>query len=218
MAPTKSGKGNTTNIDESDLEILINKVCTQFVNQLEQKFDQKLEKLDKNVIELSNSIKNLNKMVTSNNNAIESIMAKCDILEQRGKRNALRINGIPEKEGEVVPNIVISLITNTLKLTCTEQDIDSAFRIGKAIGEQGTRTILVNFVSNIKRTQVFNAKKLLKKSNITMYEDLTQERYELLMAAKKKYGSDKAWSAGGKVYVICNSENKKVLIKSKNEL
>lgn len=105
-----------------------------------------------------------------------------------------------------------------LKVPCTHQDIDCAFRIGKQINSEKPPAILVNFVSNIKRTQVFNAKKLLKKTSHSIYEDLTQRRYELLMAAKKKYGVGKVWSVNGKIFLLKGNDNQKIQIYSLGDL
>lgn len=218
MPPAKSNKGSSVSNDEVDIESLINKVCTTFVKQLECKMDENLEKLDKKLVEVSNSIKLLNVTATSNCKAIEDLSVANDNLEQYSKKNSLRFLGVAESENEVVVKGILHLINNTLKVPCNYQDIDCAFRMGKHINGDKPRVILVNFVSNIKRAEVFYAKKSLKKTKVSVHEDLTHRRYELLMAAKNKYGVGKVWSANGKIFLLKGDDNRKIVINSLNDL
>lgn len=218
MPPTKSSKGSSTNCEDTDVESLINRVCTSFVHQLESRIDQKLDKLGEKLNEVTNSIKLLNNTVNTNSKAIKDFEEKCDIIEQYAKKNSLRFLGVAGGNDEVLVDVVTSLISNTLKVPCTKQDIDCAFRIGKHSNAEKPPPILVNFISNIKRAQVFNSKKLLKSTNISIHEDLTHRRYELLKAAKKRYGVGKVWSANGKIFLLKGNGNEKIQINSLSDL
>ncbi|KAJ8981913.1 hypothetical protein NQ317_008818 [Molorchus minor] len=107
------------------------------------------------------------------------------------------------------------LITK-LNVICLNTDIDSVFRIGKSNNSNKPRAVLVNFVTNIKRNEVYYARKLLKGSGILMFEDLTKQRFNLLVSAKSKYGKRDAWSANGRIYVL--QDNIKRLINSSEDL
>ncbi|KAJ8947787.1 hypothetical protein NQ318_019459 [Aromia moschata] len=48
--------------------------------------------------------------------------------------------------------------------------------------------------------------------------NLTKQRYDLLQAAKKKLGKNRAWSTAGKIYVLDAESNKKRYVESLNEL
>lgn len=221
----KSTRSAASNSDDggfntdASIEKLINKVCANFADQLECKINKQFVKLEDKLSEINNSMKSLNAKVESNSDAIACIEAKYDYVEQSLKKNALRFHGLAEAEGENINDIIITFINTKLKIPCNIRDIDYAFRLGRYDNSiVKPRTILVNFVQNIIRNEVFSAKKLLKNSQFTIFEDLTPTRYETLVAAKKKFGNGKVWSAGGKVYVWNDRENKKIVLNSKNDL
>ncbi|KAJ8931303.1 hypothetical protein NQ314_015804 [Rhamnusium bicolor] len=160
--------------------------------------------MNNQLVSFAQSFNSLNTSVEQNKKSIEEVNKKLDLSSQYAKRNSLRFYGFDENDDDIV-QVVVDFISNILKVPCTIQDIDCAFRIGKSLKNDGKpRSVLVNFVNNWKRSQVFAAKKNLTKSgtNIVIFEDLTNGRYEALLAAKEKYGRDKAWSAGGKIFVL----------------
>lgn len=59
----------------------------------------------------------------------------------------------------------------------------------------------------MKKTEVFGAKKLLKNLYIAIFEDLLHKL--LLKSAKKKFGNNKVWSAGGKILAWSEKNGKK---------
>lgn len=222
---SKSTRSVASNSDDSNsntdasVEKLISKVCANFASQLECKINKQFEKLEDQLSEITNSLKSLNTKVESNSKVIAHIDEKYDFIEQSLKRNSLRFHGFAETEGENVNDIIIAFINTHLKIPCSVRDIDYVFRVGRYDNSSvRPRAIVINFVHNTIRNAVFNAKKLLKKSQFSIFEDLTSRRYELLVAAKKKFGNTKVWSAGGKVYMWNGSENKKIMINSKNDL
>ncbi|KAJ8929604.1 hypothetical protein NQ314_017711 [Rhamnusium bicolor] len=176
------------------------------INEKNEKLNKldKLEEMNNQLVSFAQSFNSLNTSVEQNKKSIEEVNKKLDLSSQYAKRNSLRFYGFDENDDDIV-QVVVDFISNILKVPCTIQDIDCAFRIGKSVKNDGKpRSVLVNFVNNWKRSQVFAAKKNLKKSvtNIVIFEDLTKGRYEALLAAKEKYGRDKAWSAGGKIFVL----------------
>lgn len=212
MPAGRSGRGNQDdNMDAT--EKLISKVCANFSKQLESKLDDRFEKFEKKLSEMSDSMKALSTKISNNSDSISIIEDKFEIFEQATKRNTLRFLGFEEHEDEDVVDVVINLVNNKLKVSCNPCDIDSAFRVGKRQNDHGkSRAIMVNFVQNIKRNEVFNAKKQLKNTVFAIFEDLTPRRYELLLAAKKKYGKNLVWSSGGKIYLWNESQSKRQLL------
>lgn len=213
---SNSTKDNANMDDEAAIEQLINKVCIKFVNQLESKFDSKFAELSDKLLEVSSSVKQINNAVNENKNSIEVLNNKVASLEQQLKKNALRFHGFCLEENENVPEMIAIYIKEKLKVLCTTQDIDYAFPVGKSDKPEKPPAILVNFTSNIKRNEVFAAKRLSKNTGIAIFEDLTKERHKLLMTAKNKFGNSQAWSSGGKVYVLRN--NKKCILNSEKDM
>ncbi|CAH1173853.1 unnamed protein product [Phaedon cochleariae] len=191
-------------------EDFIDKVCTNFAEKYDSKIVKKLDLI-------SESFEKLNETVNSNTKYIKNIEGRIAIMDQYAKRNTLRIYGVEEVANEVVLKTVATFIKSKLNIACSSADIDCAFRVGKDEKDSTkVRPILVNFVNNWKRTEIFRAKKLLKGSEFSIYEDLTKKNYELLIAAKKKYGNSQVWSAGGKIRVLHNT--KTVTLNDMNDL
>lgn len=192
-------------------EELVNKVCADFASKIEAKIDKKFEKLYDKLNDITKSLSNIGLKVANNQKAISSIENTCDALQQLTKRSSLRIQGLQEERaGETVLDNVVEFFKKELCVNCTETDIDSVFRIGQP--NEKSRTVIVNFVRYVKRCEVLNAKKNLKDKGVSIFEDLTKARYGLLIEAKKKFGNKKAWSAGGKIYIWKDNENRKYVI------
>lgn len=122
----------------------------------------------------------------------------------------MRFHGIKEENNEDTFGLVLQFVNDKLNIPCEQRDIDSVYRIGKFDADSvRPRTIVTHFCNGWIRDRIFNAKKLLKRTGISIFEDLTKIRYELLSSAKKKVGVQRVWSTGGKIYVWCNKQNKK---------
>lgn len=202
MGPTRA-----TSKENEDIERLINKVCANFINQLEVKFNAGFEELGKKVSEACNSIKSASLAISQNSQDISDLKIKIDALEQRERRNSLRLCGFQEEDNEDLLQNVTEFISRTLMIPCSPGEIDYVFRIGKKT-KDNPRSIRINFLNNFKRNMVFAAKRILKGSSCVLYEELTSSRYNLLTEAKQKYGKNKAWSSGGKIYFIDDAGNK----------
>ena len=203
---------------DDDLEKLITKVCTNFDTQLREELNPRMDKLDTKFNKICESLSKIQNSVQNNTKSIVELQNRIDIMEQHSKRNALRICGFSEREDEALLNLIPEFITQKLNINCATSDIDYVFRLKKSDDKSDIPApILVNFLSNVKRNSVFNAKKLLKNSPVSIFEDLTRLRFETLLAAKKKHGKNMAWSSSGKLYVWISSENKKIEIKPKSD-
>ncbi|KAJ8937928.1 hypothetical protein NQ318_005535 [Aromia moschata] len=129
------------------------------------------------------------------------VAKKCDDMDHYMKRNSLRFNGIAEEEKEKLLDVIVNLVNDKLKVTCSGRDINCVLRLGKPTPSK-PRSVIVNFVTYIKRNEVYYSRKLLKGSGIFVFEDLTKFRYSLLTSAKAKYGKQDAWSSTGRIYVL----------------
>ncbi|KAJ8955929.1 hypothetical protein NQ317_001799 [Molorchus minor] len=198
-----------------------NKLCSRVFKQMDKRmevWEGKFGKIDKCLASLSDdlskqlanvddSLKSIKSSLDSNNEKLTNLTKTCDQLQQNIKSNSLRFCGIEESDGENTVELIASFVTMQLKIPCAVQDIDFAYRIGKVQGNDSKkRAILVKFVNHWQRSLIFNAKKSLKSlgTRVAVYEDLTKDRYQALVAAKEKYGKQQAWSAGGKIFALYN--------------
>lgn len=213
---TRSALGSSDKLNSSEIEQLITKVCTNFSNQLENKIEKKFNELNEKLNAVQNTLESLKIDLRSNSNAIQSLELKCDYLEQFVKRNTIQFYGFEERENENIIDLLLEHINKHLNVPCVKEDIDSIYRAGKKNFANKPRPIKVTFISNVKRNDIFSAKRFSKNTKIMMYEDLTKTRYELLLQAKQKYGKREAWSMGGQVYAL--QDGKKCLITSIKDL
>lgn len=210
---TRSTSSSTSETVDDATEKLITRVCHSFSSQLEAKFNLRFDQIDNKLSEVNDTLNQLKKENISNSKAICKLQEKTDYTEQLMKKNSLRIHGVIEEMNEDVVEVVTNFINRKLRVPLTPTDIDSAFRIGKD-GQEQPRIILISFVRNIKRNEVFKAKKILKDTDYSIFEDLTKQRYDILLTGKKKFGRNKVWSSGGRIYAWNDRDNKKILLDS----
>ena len=125
--------------------------------------------------------------------------------EQYSRRESVRIHGVPYTENESVDTVEQKArkVLNDAGVTLDDRDISILHRAGKA--KNGTKPILVKFVTRMKRNEVMSKKKNLKGKdgykNIFITDDLTPLRMRLLGYIKNLEGVKKAWSFDGKIKV-----------------
>lgn len=147
------------------------------------------------------------------NNHKEFSLQRLDELEQYQRRNNLRVYGVVEKKGEDTDALLIDIFKNKLNVDVSLSDIDRSHRVGvvKAPGEDGKikhRPIIIKFVSYRIRRQVFDNKKKLKGSSISIREDLTSLRTKLLQEVIAVHGLKNTWTLDGRINWL-DKDNKK---------
>uniref|UniRef100_A0A6P7HAJ8 Uncharacterized protein LOC114346326 n=1 Tax=Diabrotica virgifera virgifera TaxID=50390 RepID=A0A6P7HAJ8_DIAVI len=135
-----------------------------------------------------------------------------NLIEQRYKLNNLLLFGMEEKKqvGKSLEDTVVKFLNDKLSVNLTQSDVDMCFRIGKFSDKNSTnpRPILLRFLSYKVRRSVFDRKKMLKSSGISIKEDLTTTASKILRAAMEKYGKHRVWTLDGRVYALINNIKK----------
>lgn len=176
---------------------------------MEEKIVSKLNKLELMVSSFADRIENCEVSIAKNRESVNAFEERLEYLEQASKNNSVRICGLEINENDDVPSAVSSFIKNNLKISCSPHDLDFAFTLNKGNKQGNKPTVLVRFMSNIKKKSVLANKKLLKNSGVTFFEDLTKKKYSLLVAAKQKYGKN-TWSMDGKIFYWDSVKQRKV--------
>lgn len=138
---------------------------------------------------------------------------RTDELEQYQRRNNLRIFGVDETQGEDTDRIVEELCRSKLGVDLLPTSICRSHRVGRQPqpgpdGKKRHRAIIVRFTSYQVRRQVYATKKNLKGSGVTIREDLTVRRSEVLRTATATHGVRSTWTQDGRVLWI-DKEGKK---------
>ena len=122
-----------------------------------------------------------------------------DDLEQYSWRQCLRIFGVEEKDGEDTDKIVME-VEEKIGVTVQLTDIDKSHRVRVKRGDR-PNPLIDKFVSYRNRNEFFLNKRKLKNPGVTIREDLTKVRYDLLQEAIKKHGFQNVWKVDGAVIV-----------------
>ncbi|KAJ8305117.1 hypothetical protein KUTeg_017331 [Tegillarca granosa] len=146
----------------------------------------------------------------------ENLRLSIDELEQYGRRNAVRISGIPEKTGEDTDAIVRD-VANKMGVDIHDVDISRSHRSGKP-GQSRPRQILVKFVRYNTKRKLLISRRVMKSvpslNNVFINDDLTKRRQELYRKARdlwKDRKITKTWTWDGKIF-LTDKTNKKFRI------
>ena len=166
---------------------------------------------------------------------VRKLELESDALEQYGRRNILRVSGIPEQNNEVTDDIIIQLASD-LNVPISKKDIDRSHRVGKPDtgGRLGRTTkstrqhrdIIVKFTSYNARHNLFQMRKELPTTenanlkSIFINEDLTKIRSQILFEARNFRRGRKlnaAYSSDGKI-LIRDLKDKRHIVTSLDDL
>lgn len=153
-----------------------------------------MSKLDEKMMERQNYVDEQLDTLKEENICLKE---KTDDLEQRGRLENLRIFGIKESVNEDTNTLVIE-VAKKVNVTLDPSCISRSHRVGPK-SEGKIRAIIVKFVSSADRQRLFLAKKKLKGTHITIREDLTKVRQDILKSATENY--DSVWSHNGVILV-----------------
>lgn len=163
-------------------------------------------KLQQDIAGFQDQVKGLELELTKKDERIselETVISEgLDEREQYSRRNNIRIFGIKESNGEDTDQLVVDLAEAKLNVVLSKDNIDRSHRVGKP-GDK-PRPIIVKFVSYAQRRAVFTRKKLLKGSGVSVSEDLTKIRRDLLKRAMDVYSKESVWSSDGVILVNIN--------------
>ena len=147
-----------------------------------------------------------------------------DALEQYGRRNGLRISGIPEQVNEDTTTAIVNLANDVLKveppLQCDDISISHRLRKPRNARPHEPAPIIVRFLRRTDRNRVISERKQLKDYNqdrdfkIYVNEDLTTRRAKLfakMRTLQKKRLLKQAWTYNGNIKVMMpNGEIKNI--------
>lgn len=199
-----------------DVEAIFQRVFKReqqdIIHQIQAHFDAKVEHL---INKYETEIKRLETKVQEQQKNIEKLEQKAINAEQYSRRNLVRIFGISEEEQEDVQETVVSVIEKHLKIQISPDVIDNIHRTGvKSVNKP--RPIILKFTSYRFKQQIMLKRNLFKGTGITVQDDLTRERLELLIKAKNKYGARNAWTIRGNV--MANTDTGKRCIRTEQDL
>ena len=160
-------------------------------DDVKKSFEKELEERDQKIAELENKI---------------------DDLEMYGRRNGIRIHGIPENEGEKTDEIVMKLAQD-IGANIPSSALGRSHRVGRKNNNR-PRAIIAKFVGHNHKVAYLKQKQELKKlpednpdvyvNDVFVNEDLTSKRAGMAKRArlmkKAKRNSD-TWTRDGVIFI-----------------
>lgn len=151
---------------------------------------------------------------------VEALERGLDRLEMRSRQKILLVHGVPESKNEDTSTSVVAAIAVKCNLPdLCAADLRSSHRMGKPRTDKNSkpRPILVKFCEANTRNKVWDSKKGLKGSKITLSEFLTKPRHDVFMAAREYFGISSAWTQDGWIHVK-TADGKKHKIETGSDL
>ena len=107
------------------------------------------------------------------------------------------MHGVEEQEN--TDNIVLNVIKEHLDVELSVKDMDRSHRIGKSNSKSKRKLIIVKFINYNDRREIFNNKRRLKGTGVSISESLTTGRMRQLKIARDQFGFNNVWSIDGRI-------------------
>ena len=217
----------TTALNSPDIRDLLKQITQpsreEFGDLISSELHRQLQPMREALSAKDAEIADLKKTITDMSSQLEE-------LEQHGRRDSLRIAGIPESDNDDTDSAILN-ICSAIEVNPPVQpsDIAVSHRLGKK--ETGkTRQVIVNFATRKVRERVYCSKKNLKSikekpeysdmSHIYINEDLTKFRAHLAREARSLRNSGQindTWTMYGKI-MVKDKHNRIKIVKNSSEL
>lgn len=129
---------------------------------------EELSSQNQNIIELNKKVESLE---IENKELHKSLEAAKNII----KKNNIVIFGIPDEQDTNIRGELHKLFKEQLEVEVFEEDIDNLYRVG-AVRTDKPRPVILEFVRNTVKQQIFSNVRKLKGSGISISNDLTPEK------------------------------------------
>ncbi|XP_065640470.1 uncharacterized protein LOC136096853 [Hydra vulgaris] len=164
----------TNRLDKIEKEVDVNKSKVLSIENDLRDFKESLNFQETTIME------KINKITKRYEKEINNLNKKTLDLENRSRRNNLRLDGIFEKPNEnwnECENAVKEMFKKQLKIS-NEIIIERAHRIGQPKEDKKPRTIVLKLLNFQDKTKILNATKNLRGTGIYVNEDFAKETME----------------------------------------
>ena len=175
-------------------------IISQVYHSVPLEFNPNFAKIEQALSSLRTQIENLEERIAR-------IEEKLDDYDQESLLDSLVFHGVKQLPGVDTRTTISSIINSKMSVTdLSFSDLISVYRFrlnNPTTQHEGSSIrvapILVKFYSKDVARRVFIAKARLASNGIFVSESLTKFRWDILNAAKDKYGQRNAWSDQGQI-------------------
>lgn len=189
-----------------------------------ENFAQKFDQFEKATKDALNDLKQQILDIQTHNNKLQQ---ESQNLAKRNNLKKLIFHGIAEKYEKNLIDCICNVVTSSLGIALNKNDISSCSRMGNARSTTNNnntqsqnqnpknRPVVVAFVHQWKRDDVYYAKKKFKDSGVVVSEMLVKSQYDLFLKSRDIHKNN-TWTIRGEIFVFTN--NRKICIKSISDL
>lgn len=140
------------------------------------------------------------------------ILKETETFHRKSHESCVLVTGLKHAAKEDLYKEVCSNLSTMLGMSVTKSDINNCYRLGRKTGggDAKPRPVVVDFVHQWRRDQVFAEKRRLKGSGLVMYEMLTNSRLQLFRKVKEKLGFKSCWTWRGNIYACINNVRRRI--------
>lgn len=147
------------------------------------------------------------------NKSTKIIEEDCNTFLQNSHNRKILIHGIDEGDGKSIYDDVNNVLKNGY-ISINKQDVCNCYRLGKKLVNKN-RPVVLEFLHQWRRDEIFYNKSSLKGSSILITEMLTKSNYKRFQECFKRFKKD-CWTHNGKTVVKIN--NQKSIISSDEDM
>ena len=177
-------------------------------------FTEKIDEISSVATIAQNTSELLKAELNQTQEKVKELELKIDDQEQRSRNACLLFHGIDEDDEEDTDRQIIVICSKHLNIEIDINSITRSHRLGpirmpgietrRQRKEVRARPIIVRFNNFRERQKIFSAKKRLKGKRISVTENLTKMRMELLKKANTKFGKGNCWTQEGRIFTKIN--------------
>ena len=193
-----------TQVVEAVQPMIINIVqaaVTASTEQVLKRWDEKLTEQRKEMEAANNKVKK----------EVQCQKFELDKLEQYGRRENIKIFGVPSSAEENTNDIVVKVASN-MGVNISDEDISISHRLPSSRSDR-PKPIIVKFVRRNVKTELMKKKKVLREKeetkDIYIEEDLTPMRSKIVRELRNdKENVIRVWTIEGRIHCLVREENK----------
>ena len=222
IAPRSTRKGNRSDTDGAMVGDIVSQVLTAvtpvIANIVKAAVASSTEQILKKMDETSKEMKSETmRTVDQVKKEVQAQKFELDRLEQYGRRDNVKIFGIPFQEDENTNQVIMDLAAD-IGVDISPSDISVSHRLPSSRNDR-PKPILVKFVRRDTKTSFMKKKKELRQNenrkDVYVEEDLTPLRFKMLKELKRDSDNIKrVWALDGKINCVIQDgqhEVKKVI-------
>ena len=171
---------------------VVNKVIDKILAGVKEQLLEWIEQNAGTILDLHSAVEqkrkevdHLNVELTKQQDTIGRLDGELEELKQYSRRNNIRVFGSPESAGEITDDVVIDIMVKQLGVELRSSDHRPLASCGQARWTDKRVQSSLSLLPTKKREKCLKEKKKLKKSKISVHEDLTRYRHSLLIATQK---------------------------------